>query len=119
MAKKNPLIAQYKAELDRATTAGLNMGLQLSSDCYQMALNDPAVMGKDVLGSGRMLKVMEAAEANVDYFIDAVDYRVPEADVLQEKMDARLRKIWGDKLQVFYERYPWLKRVSYEGGKRK
>lgn len=118
-SKKNPFLARQEAKIDEAVRIGVNIGLQLSSDCYQMALNDSAVMSRDVLGAKRLEKVADAAEANVHFFLAAVDYRDPEADVLQEKMDSRLRKIWGDRLQTFYERYPWLKKVRYDGRKSK
>lgn len=118
MGKKNPVIAYYEDKVNSALRAGINIGLQLGSDCYQMALNDPEVMGRDTLGRSRMTRLMDAAEANVDCYLVAVDYREAEADVAQEKMDSRLRKIWGEIFLPFNERYPWLKKCNYGGAKK-
>jgi hypothetical protein len=36
-----------------------------------------------------------------------------EADYAQEQLDRALREVWGDELETFYERYPYLKKMNY------
>lgn len=99
---------------------GVDTGIQYNSDIYQCILNDASVMGKDVFGQGRMLKIHRAVEAMSDEYTPCMwGVTDPEADVWQEKLDAKLKKVWGNMLMPFPKRYPHLVEVSYEGGKRK
>lgn len=103
---------------DNFWNAGMDVRMQLSADCFQAVLNDPDVMGKDVFGSKRIKRICDEVQRCIDYYFDALDVRNPEADVMQEKLDATLRRLWVDELMPFHERYPMLKRCSY-GGKKK
>ena len=37
-----------------------------------------------------------------------------DSDVIQEKLDASLKDIWGDELCVFKDRYPYVKQPGYD-----
>lgn len=93
--------------------AGERIGLQKMWDYLQIALRDPEVMGKDVLGRKRMEKVFRKTGELADYFCKAFSKDV-EADNRQEELDALLREIWGDDLTTFYDRYPELKKFKYD-----
>ena len=82
---------------------GIRIGIQFNNDIYQILLNSPEVVGKDVFGQKRLVKLHHAAEA----------------DVLQNKIDKRLKKIFGDMFMPFPQRYPDLVECSYEGRKKK
>lgn len=115
---KNAFLEKQTRIQDNFWNAGRDMGMQLAADCFQVVLNDPDVMGKDVFGSKRIKRICDEVQRRIDYYFDALDVRNPEADVMQEKLDAALRRLWGDELTPFPERYPMLKRCSY-GGKKK
>lgn len=93
--------------------AGERIGIQKMWDFMQIALRDPDVMGKDVLGRKRMAKIYHKTEELADHFSKAFSKDV-EADVRQEELDALLREIWEDDLTPFYERYPELKKFRYD-----
>lgn len=105
--------------LDDARLAGFNdglhVGIQYNNDIYQTVLNDPDVMGKDVFGSARMLKVHQAAEKASDYYYPALNGKTNvEADVYRDKLDKKMQKIHGDRFQPFSKRYPELAEVRYK-----
>lgn len=93
---------------------GIETGIQYNNDIYQCILNNSDVVGKDVFGESRMLKIHTAAEAMSDEYAPCLrSVTEPEADVWQERLDAKLRKVWGKKLVPFPKRYPHLMEVSY------
>ncbi len=99
---------------------GIETGIQYNNDVYQCLLNDPDVMGKDVFGQKRMLKIHRAAETMSEEYLPCMwAVTDPEADVWQAKLDAKLKKVWGDMLVPFPERYPHLVEANYEGRKKK
>ena len=110
----------YADGLVEGWNKGFETGLQFMTDIYESCLNDSDVMGKDVFGKGRMLKLREATSNRIDEFKPSM-YGVtdPEADVAQEKMDSKLKKIWGDDYDERSVRYPHLVPCSYEGRKKK
>lgn len=114
MARQSAFIREQRRIQDEMFRAGRNIGVQKMADMFCIALNDPDVMGKGVLGYERLSKVLTAVEQLMDKYADAYDPRKPEADVAQEKLDDRLRKIVGDKdFHPFARRYPELKECKY------
>lgn len=97
--------------------AGEEMGVQKMWDYMQLALRDPAVMGKDTFGPNRLEKVFKAMQNLASEYHTAFTDDV-EADYYQEKLDKQLKDIWGDRFSPFYERYPQLKQFSYKKGKK-
>ena len=116
--RKNTFLEKQTRIQDNFWNAGMDTGMQLAADCFQAVLNDPDVMGKDVFGSKRIKRICDEVQRCIDYYFDALDVRNPEADVMQEKLDAVLRRLWGDELTPFQERYPMIKRCSYVGKKK-
>ena len=112
MAKQSGYLKRKKVEIGVYRQAEKETYIQFMSDMFQIALNDPDVMGKDVLGEARIRRVAEAASRNFDTFHGALE-NIPEADYFQEKLDSRLRRIFKEKLVPFAKRYPWLKKQVY------
>lgn len=87
---------------------------QYMSDMFILALNDPDVMGKDVLGYKRLVRVMDAVQKNYDRFYDALR-KTDESDYCRVKMDEAMKRIIpADAFIPFEERYEWLPQISYE-----
>jgi hypothetical protein len=102
--------AQRRDALIRiAAEAGEMVGRQKMADLMALALNDPAVMGKDVLGPERIKRVyvkiheLEAELAQAWRKGDEQDYQ-------QERLDRELRRIFGGEFVPFSERYPDVKK---------
>lgn len=110
----------YTDGLVEGWNKGFETGLQFMTDIYDMCLNNSDVVGKDVFGKKRLFKLREATADYVDALRPSM-YGVTdsEADVVQEKMDSRLKRIWGDDYDERSVRYPYLVPCSYEGRKKK
>ena len=93
--------------------AGEELGVQKMWDYMQLALRDPAVMGKDTFGPNRLEKLFKAMQKLASEYHVAFTDDV-EADYYQEKLDKQLKDIWKDRCSPFYERYPQLKQMSYK-----
>lgn len=110
----------YNAGFLEGMNKGIETGIQYNNDVYQCILNDPAVMGKDTFGQARMLKIHRAAETMSEEYTPCMwAVTDPEADVWQAKLDAKLKKVWGELLVPFPKRYPHLVPANYEGRKSK
>ena len=85
--------------------------IQFMRDLFSTVLNDPAVMGKDVLGEKRLTRVLKAVDDAYVFFTPALETaKKDEADYYQELMDRKLKPIY--KHQHFFpfrERYIYLK----------
>lgn len=112
MSKQSGYLKRKKIEIGAYQQAEKETYIQFMSDMFQIALNDPDVMGKDVLGEARIKRVVEAASKNFDTFHGALE-NILEADYFQEKLDSRLGRIFKEKLVPFVDRYPWIKRQVY------
>ena len=105
-------------ERDRQMLAhGISLGMQLTSDFFQIALRDPEVMGKDTFGRARIEKIVRKTMELDDYFHLAFSDHV-EAERYQEEMDWLLREIWKDDLIPFQDRYDKLKKTKYDKPKK-
>lgn len=97
-----------------AFEAGWSIGFQQAMDYMCAALNDPDCMGaKGVLGGEKIEHISDYAMELEKLFHRAFQPRDPEADVWQERLDTKQRKIFKDKFQPFYERYPDMKECRY------
>ena len=110
---KNDLLKRMKEREQAVLDIGEEMGIQKIWDYMQIALRDPAVVGKDVFGRERLKKLYKRMSEYANYFHDAFTMH-PEADVRQEELDKLLEEVWGDDLQPFFERYPYCKEFSYK-----
>lgn len=85
---------------------------QFIIDLFCEALNDPEVMGKDVLGRKRLKKVLQTVSIRYDYYHKALE-KSQEADYYQEKLDEKLQRIFQEDFNPFPERYSWIKMQKY------
>jgi hypothetical protein len=116
MAKNNYLERQ-RAERQAYFDAGLQMGRQQILDMMCIALNDPDIMGKDVFGKDRLLKVVKGIGEYIDVYEKAWQ-KDDEADYWQVKMDAILAKIYGEGMHdTFHARYEYCKEFNYKTGR--
>ena len=96
--------------------AGDDIGTQRTGDYLAIVLNDPKIMGKDTFGAGRITKVYEAIHALEAQYNKAFQ-KGPEQDYYQDKLDERLRRIFGTKGFVpFAQRFPNVKQPKYGKG---
>lgn len=114
MAKKGSFAQRLETRNRVLQQATRDTFVQYMTDLTILALNDPEVMGKDVLGETRIRKVLEAIGKKYDYYFDALT-KGAEADYYQQKLDERLRAICksGD-FAPFEQRYEWLPEIKYE-----
>ena len=113
--RQSHLLKHQKARERVVETATAKTYTQFVADMYMLALSDPDVMGKDVLGFGRQTKVAMAAMKYADMFANALSHKNVDADYLREKLDERLRSIIPpEHFEPFLERYDWLEDVRYE-----
>lgn len=93
---------------------GMEVGMQKMVDLFAIALNDPAVLGKSILGKKRLMPVLQRVHDLIDEFSVAFTVQ-DDADYMQEKLDRILRQIYGDSEFVpFEERYPAIKQRKYK-----
>lgn len=110
---KNDYLARQRAMQQEFLNVGEQFGIQKMWDYFQIVLRDPKIMGKDTFGPERLARIYEGMKAMTDEYHTAfIDHK--EADYYQEKLDANLREIWGEKTVPFYERYPDLKKIKYD-----
>lgn len=86
---------------------------QLMADTAAITLNDPAVMGKDVLGKERLKRFNAAWTKNVAHFMGALQ-KGDLQDYIQNELDERLKKIYGNDFLPSTERYPMVVKPKYE-----
>lgn len=100
---------KYQTLIDLSVTCGK----QQIVDYLTIALHDPEVMGRDTFGRGRIERVLAKMEQLDKEFSRAYTLD-KEADYLQEKVDQRLREVYGDELIPFSERQPCVKQLGYK-----
>lgn len=110
---KNDYLKKREAVNQGFLDVGEQLGMQKMWDYMQIALRDPAVMGKDTFGRKRLERLFKKMTNLAD------DYSIAftsdkEADYYQEKLDSSIREVWGDSFQPFFERYPFVKQYSYQ-----
>lgn len=93
---------------DRFFNIGMITGLQMAGDSWGMACRDCGIP---------KAKIIEIAQLAMEYdqtFGGAIETKKnPEADVLQYKMDTKLKEIYGDLFAPFEERYQYIYGCKY------
>lgn len=106
--------ARIEQQKQIAFEAGMDIGFQQAMDYMCMALNDPDCMGaKGVMGGEKIDHIAHYAAGLQLVYKKAFTPKDPEADVWQERLDAKQRKIFKEKTQSFYERYPLVRECKY------
>ena len=111
MGKPNAFLAKQDAMRQKCFEVACDTTAQQIFDYLCLVLNDPEVMGKDVFGAKRIQKIHEALRA-VDKQFNEAWVGSQESDYYQEKLDAALRRIFGE-IEPFNKRYPYLKEWNY------
>lgn len=93
---------------------GTQFGAQRMADLVSIALNDPAVMGKNALGAERLGRVFERVK-ELEHTFSQAFYKNAEQDYWQDVLDRKLHEIFPDSygFAPFQERYPFIKEVRY------
>jgi hypothetical protein len=107
----NALLKKIDQAKQDCFVAGCDITAQQMFDMMCLVLNDPEIMGKDVFGAERLKKVHDAMFERERIFHDAW-MNNQESDYYQEKLDAALRRIFGE-IEPFSKRYPYLKEWNY------
>ena len=114
----NGYLQRVEEEKQASLYAGEKTAWQQAMDFVAMALNDPDCVGaKNVMSGEKISDILNYACALRDEYHLAFTPSHPEADVWQERLDKRQRKIFKEKAQPFYERYRYIKKMKY--GKRR
>lgn len=93
--------------------AGMAMGIQLDQDLTQISLRSLDVVGRDIFGRGRIMKLRKNIKRLDDYFSICFSDHV-EADKRRDEMDELLKEIYEDDLDPFEKRYPYAKQIGYQ-----
>ena len=117
MKKPNAYLAKQDTIRQQCFVAACDITAQQFFDLMCVVLNDPEVMGKDVFGAER-LKKLHAAMKDAEMQFEVAWLNQTESDYYQEKLDARLRKIFGE-IEPFRKRYPLMKEWNYNKPSRK
>ena len=114
---KNGLLERQKIERQAYFNAGLQMGRQQILDMVSIVLNDPEIMGKDVFGKKRLIKIVESVGDHIDIYQKAWE-RNDETDYYRAKLDTMLSKIYGVGMHdTFSVRYEFCPDYDYKKGK--
>ena len=95
---------------------GAEFGQQRVIDALCLALRDKDVMGKNTFGVERIKKLCAKIQELVNVFAPAFCSGA-EQDYYQVQLDRALQEVFGDELQPFDTRYPYIKEQKY--GRRK
>ena len=100
-------VDQMEALSRASLEIGVDAGMQKAADLLQAAL---ALEG---FGPDRLARIVQrASELGAEF--DGAYGCGPEADWLQERLDAILRKACGENFQPFRERNPHIKEFNYK-----
>lgn len=114
---KNDYIAKRDADRKAFFRAGEQTGRQVILDMMVLTLRDPEIMGKDIFGKDRLLKVVKGIEHYMDVF-DQAFQATDETDYYRTKLDAALAEAFGEGMHdSFLERYPYAPEYSYVKGR--
>lgn len=117
MAKQNAYLAKQAAVNHGYFTAGLQSGRQQILDLVSLVLRDPAIMGKDIFGKERLLKIVKGVEDYIDLYQQAWE-KTDETDYYRAKLDAALAEAYGEGLHdSFLKRYEFAPEFDYKKGK--
>ena len=114
---KNDFLSRQR-EIQRGFfEAGLRSGRQQIIDMVSLVLRDPDIMGKDIFGKDRLLKVVAGISDYMDTY-NAAWQKDDETDYYRAKLDAALAEAYGDGLHnSFLQRYEFAPEYDYTKGK--
>ena len=114
---RNDYLARQKNMQQTYFDAGLQMGRQQILDMMTLVLRDPSIMGKDIFGKDRLLKVVKGIGDCIDKYEPAWQ-KNDESDYYQKKLDDALAEAYGDELHdSFHKRYEYAPEFDYGKGR--
>ena len=115
---KNNYLTKQRATQQGFFVAGLQTGRQQIIDMLSLALRDSEIMGKDMFGKERLLKVINGIGEYMDVFQKAWE-RDDETDYYRAKLDDCLACAYGEELHdSFLKRYEFFPEYDYSEEKR-
>lgn len=116
MAKKD-FLAKQRMVQQGFFRAGEQTGRQVILDMMVLTLRDPEIMGKDIFGKDRLLKVVEGIKKYMDVF-DQAFQATDETDYWRSKLDAALADAFGEGMHdTFLKRYEFAREYDYMRGR--
>ena len=114
---KNDYMARQRAIQRGFFDAGLQMGRQQIIDMVSLVLRDQDIMGKDVFGKDRLLKVVKGIGEYIDTYQKAWE-KDDETDYYRAKLDDALARAYGEGMHnTFLQRYEFAPEYDYMKGK--
>ena len=114
---KNDYLARKAIENKAYFEAGLQSGRQQILDLVSLVLRDPAIMGKDIFGKERLLKIVKGVGDYIDLYQQAWE-KTDETDYYRAKLDAALAEAYGERLHdSFLQRYEFAPEFDYVKGR--
>ena len=108
---------QRKAFIKQGFDVGIRAGRQQILDMMSLVLRDPEIMGKDIFGKDRLLKVVIGIDQYIGKYQKAWE-KDDETDYIRAKLDAALAEAYGVGLHdTFMERYEFAPEYDYTKGK--
>lgn len=114
-------MADYMKQRAAFISAGFQAGLQADRqqilDMVSLVLRDPEIMGKDIFGKDRLLKVVIGIDEYIGKYQKAWE-KDDETDYIRAKLDAALAEAYGPGLHdSFTQRYDTAPEYDYTKGK--
>lgn len=117
MAKQNAYLAKQAAINHGYFTAGLQSGRQQILDLVSLVLRDPEIVGKDIFGKERLIKVVQGVGRYIDFYQKAWE-KDDETDYYRAKLDAALADAFGEGMHdTFSKRYEYCCDYDYVKGR--
>ena len=114
---KNDFQARLQAAKNAYFQAGLESGRQQILDMVTLVLRDPEIMGKDIFGKDRLLKVVKGIGDKIDEY-ELAWKKDNETDHVRDQLDRNLTEAYGEELKdSFLVRYPYAPEYDYVKGK--
>ena len=114
---KNDFMARQRARDRAMLDVGLQCGRQQILDMMTLVLHDPSIMGKDIFGKDRLMKVVNGIGDYIDKYQPAWE-KSDDTDYYQKKMDDALAAIYGEELHdSFHKRYQYAPEFDYAKGR--
>lgn len=114
---KNDFLARQAATQRAFFDAGLQSGRQQIIDMVSLVLRDPDIMGRDIFGKDRLLKVVKGIGDYIDKY-NLAWQRHDDTDYYRAKLDSALAEAYGESLHdSFLKRYESAPEFDYVKGK--
>ena len=97
--------------------AGIESGRQQILDMMTLVLRDRSIMGNDIFGKDRLMKVVTGIGEYIDKY-ELAWQKHDETDYLRNQLDRNLAEAYGEGLHdSFLVRYPYAPEYDYVKGK--